>query len=89
MCLIKDGSFSPIRLFCHKYIETKRKSAIRGSQEPVSFATEQNYFNAIIYKIALCIRSFMYYNKATHKLCFLAKSTESYRVGSHKIERIM
>jgi hypothetical protein len=27
MCLIKDGPFSPIRLFCHKYIETKRKSA--------------------------------------------------------------
>ena len=27
MCLIKDGSFSPIRLFCHEYIETKRKSA--------------------------------------------------------------
>ena len=27
MCLIKDGLFSPIRLFCHKYIETKRKSA--------------------------------------------------------------
>jgi hypothetical protein len=22
-----------------------------------------------------------HYNKATHKLCFLAKSTESYRVG--------
>jgi hypothetical protein len=22
-----DGLFSPIRLFCHKYIETKRKSA--------------------------------------------------------------
>ena len=29
------------------------------------------------------------FNKATHKHCFLAKSTESYRVGSHKIERIM
>jgi hypothetical protein len=27
MCLIKDGPFSPIRLFCHKYIETIRKSA--------------------------------------------------------------
>ena len=29
MCLIKDGPFFPIRLFCHKYmyIETKRKSA--------------------------------------------------------------
>ena len=27
MCLIKDGPFSLIRLFCHKYIETKRKSA--------------------------------------------------------------
>jgi hypothetical protein len=27
MCLIKDGPFSPIRLFCHKYIETKHKSA--------------------------------------------------------------
>jgi hypothetical protein len=27
MCLIKDEPFSPIRLFCHKYIETKRKSA--------------------------------------------------------------
>ena len=50
---------------------------------------EQNCFNDIIYKIALCNRSFMHYNKATHKLCFLAKSTESYRVGSHKIERIM
>ena len=31
----------------------------------------------------------MHYNKATHKLCFLAKCTESYRVGSHTIERIM
>ena len=27
MCLIKAGPFSPIRLFCHNYIETKRKSA--------------------------------------------------------------
>ena len=27
MCLIKDGPFSPIHLFCHKYIEAKRKSA--------------------------------------------------------------
>jgi hypothetical protein len=40
---------------------------------------EQNCFNDIIYKIALCNRSFMHYNKATHKLCFLAKNTESYR----------
>jgi hypothetical protein len=59
MCLIKDGLFSPIRLFCHKYIETKRKSAKSDC------------------------------DKATHKLCFLAKNTESYRVGSHKIKRIM
>ena len=29
------------------------------------------------------------YNKTTHKLYLLAKGTESYRVGSHKIERIM
>ena len=49
----------------------------------------KNCFNDIIYKIALCNRSFMHYNKATHKLCFLVKSTESYRIGSHKIERIM
>ena len=54
-----------------------------------AYATGQNCFNDIIYKITLCNRSFMHYNKATHKLCFLAKSTESYRVGSHKIERIM
>ena len=27
MCLIKDGPFSQIHLFCHNYIETKRKSA--------------------------------------------------------------
>ena len=27
MFLIKDGLFSPIRMFFHKYIETKRKSA--------------------------------------------------------------
>jgi hypothetical protein len=72
MCLIKDGSFSPIRLFCHKYIETKRKSG----------KSDQNCFNDIIYKIALCNRSFMHYNKATHKLCFLAKRTESYREKS-------
>ena len=49
----------------------------------------QFFFIDIIYKIALCNRSFIHYNKATHKLCFLAKSTESYRVGSHKIVRIM
>ena len=53
------------------------------------YTTGQNCFNDIIYKIALCNRSFMHYNKATHKRCFLAKSTESYRVGSHTIERIM
>jgi hypothetical protein len=25
--MLDGGPFSPIRLFCHKYIETKRKSA--------------------------------------------------------------
>jgi hypothetical protein len=88
MFLIKDGPFSPIRLFCHKHIETKRKSA-KSDCVINSYTTGQNCFNDIIYKIALRNRSFMYYNKSTHNLCFLAKSTESYRVGSHKIERIM
>ena len=65
---------------CHEFVRKKEKKA---------YTTGRNCFNDIIYKIALCNRSFMHYNKATHKLCFLAKSTESYRVGSHKIERIM
>ena len=64
---------------CHEFIKKLKEAYTKG----------QNCFNDIIYKVALCNRSFMHYNKATHKLCFLAKSTESYRVGSHKIERIM
>jgi hypothetical protein len=39
-------------------------------------------FNDIIYKIALCNRSFVHYNKATHKICFLAKSTEKQAIAT-------
>ena len=73
------------------YVKKKngQRNNAMNSQKNKNRPTGQNCFNDIIYKIALCNRSFMHYNKATHELCLLAKSTESCRVGSHKIERIM
>ena len=72
-----------------RHIYKRFFSKIEELRNYVKKKNGQFFFIDIIYKIALCNRSFIHYNKATHKLCFLAKSTESYRVGSHKIERIM
>ena len=77
---------------CHELVKNKNRPILRGKIALMILFIRSHFvidFNDIIYKISLCNRSFMHYNKATHKLCFLAKSTDSYRVGSHKIERIM